>query len=201
MEAGVLGEGREDDIPGFLIPRLWLEYSGSSAEGDRDSLPLMAKVVDHNALDVKSLARLLLRIDGIMEEPLSRWAGEKVYATHLSLELIAAGRLEEGFALLEDAGASGDEGALWTLARLYRRAKEFDAYARVVEAMDDHFVESCVEKAKYHEHLRRDPAAALACAEKAFGILGSAGQTLDVSIGIKEALERRKARLISKLGE
>jgi hypothetical protein len=201
MEAGVLGEGREDDVPGFLIPRLWLEYSGSSAEGARDSLPLMGKVVDHNALDVKSLARLLLRIEGIMKEPLSRWAGEKVYAPQLSLELIAAGRPEEGFALLEDAGSSGDEGALWTLARLYRRAKDFEAYARVVEAMDDSTIESCIEKAKYHEHMRKDPAAALACAEKALGILGLAGQMPGYRIGIREALERRKARLISKLSE
>ncbi|MHB9151029.1 MAG: ribonuclease H-like domain-containing protein [Spirochaetales bacterium] len=198
LEAGVLGEGRVDDVPGFLIPRLWLEYSGSPGETDRNSLSSMGKVVEHNALDVKSLARLLLRVEGIMEDPLSRWAGEKVYAPHLSLELIAAGRTEEGFALLEDAGANGDERALWTLARLYRRAREFEAYARIVEAMSDQWVESCVEKAKYQEHLRKDPAAALACAEKALAMLGSATRSPASGIGIREALEKRKARLESK---
>lgn len=199
MEEEVLGEGRVDDIPGFLIPRLWLEYSGSRGGATKESLDFMEKVANHNALDVRSLARLFLRVEGIMAEPLARWAKDRVYAPHLSLELVAAGRSGEGLALLEEAGADGDEAALRVLARLYRGKKDFEAYRRVVEAMDERDIESCVEKAKYYEHMRKDPAMALALAEKALSLLGVAGQARNNRSRLRERLEKRRARLLLKL--
>jgi len=212
MELAVLGEGREDDVPGFLIPRLWLAYSGA-AVADVDaleaSLAAMGKVADHNLLDVRSLARLFLRVEGIMKEPCVRWESERVYVPHLAMELMAADRSEEGYALLEEGAAAGDHGALKLLFRFYKRAGDMEACGRVIAAMDENSVEGCVEKAKFHEHSRRDPGTALVYAEKAKTILEaevakeaearnpSAPKTDSPE---HEALEKRRARLMRKLG-
>ena len=201
LEAGVLGEEREDDVPGFLIPRLWLDYSKSGRAPGKEALVAMGKVAYHNALDVRSLARLFLKMEGIMKEPLSRWACERVYASHIALELIAAERKEEGYRLLEDAGSSDDRQALYILARLYRRSRDLDAYTKVVQTLDDECIESCIEKAKYHEHLKKDPVAALVFAEKALTLLESAEEKERLKIRLKEALEKRKTRLIRKRGK
>ncbi|MFA6366812.1 MAG: ribonuclease H-like domain-containing protein [Candidatus Hydrogenedentales bacterium] len=212
MEIAVLGEGREDDVPGFLIPRLWLEYSGATAGDSSDaletSLAAMGKVADHNLLDVRSLARLFLRVEGIMKEPCVRWESERVYVPHLAMELLAADRSEEGCALLEEGAAAGDHGALKLLFRFYRKAGDMEACGRVIAAMDENSVEGCIEKAKFHEHSRRDPGTALAYAEKAKAILeAKAAQETEIRAPgapktdspEREALEKRRARLMRKL--
>ncbi|HWR11600.1 MAG TPA: ribonuclease H-like domain-containing protein [Rectinemataceae bacterium] len=213
MEIAVLGEGREDDVPGFLIPRLWLDYSGATA-ADSDaletSLAAMGKVADHNLLDVRSLARLFLRVEGIMKEPCVRWESERVYVPHLAMELMAADRSEEGYTLLEEGAAAGDHGALRLLFKFYRKAGDLEACGRVIAAMDEHSVEGCIEKAKFHEHVRRDPGTALAYAEKAKAILEVevAQETEIRNQGApktdnpeREGLEKRRARLLRKLGK
>lgn len=197
LEAGLLGEPREDDVPGFLIPRLWLEYSGSAGAMGGDSLEAMEKVVGHNLRDVRSLAKLFMRIEGIMAEPEKRWAEERVHAPRLAFELIAAGRREEGIGVLEEAGSRGDGAALRCLARLYRKAGEEEACGRIVALMKGRSVEDCVEMAKYHEHLEKDWAAALRCTEKAIELLGRDFRGGDIA----EALERRSIRLERKLGK
>jgi uncharacterized protein YprB with RNaseH-like and TPR domain len=54
-----LGAPRQDDVPGFLIPRLWLDFIKAGTRTG-ESLSLMERVVEHNSLDVRSLARLFL---------------------------------------------------------------------------------------------------------------------------------------------
>jgi len=205
LESAVLGEGREDDVPGFLIPRLWLDYSASCPNPAEESLAAMERIAAHNVLDVRSLARLFLRIDGIIAEPERRWAEEKVYVRHLALELMAAGRSREAFSILEAAGSDGDQGALRLLARLYRREDNLEAYERVVESMDEGSLEGCVEKAKLYEHGKKNPWLALGHTQRAIEILmsGVEGAGSDHAGGSRlellEALEMRRARLARKM--
>lgn len=205
LEAAVLGEEREGDVPGFLIPRLWLDYSASCPNPAEESLTAMEKIAAHNVLDVRSLARLFLRIDRIIAEPERRWADERVYVRHLALELSAAGRSREAFAILEAAGSDGDQGALRLLARLYRREGSLDAYERTVESMDEGSVEGCVEKAKLYEHGKKNPRLALKHTQRAIDILTSGGEETggdSIHSSLLEslhALERRKARLERKM--
>jgi len=196
LEANVLGEAREEDVPGFLIPRLWLEYSGSTGNPGGESLAAMERVARHNALDVRSLARLFLRIEGVMKEPVRRWADERVNSHNLAMELVAAGRREEGFAILEEDGSGGNQAALRQLARLYRRSGKMDDYERVVGAMDFDSAEGCIEMAKFHEHVKRDAKTALAFAERALLLSGSRG---GIAIGDEEALGKRLRRLRGKM--
>ena len=236
LESAVLGEEREGDVPGFLIPRLWLDYAAGgpsgrgksacrgesscggepSAKGEpgEESAAAMEKIVEHNARDVISLARLFLRIDGIMAEPLGRFFPERVYVPNLALDLIAVGRVDEGRRILEEAGAGGDIASLLFLARLHRREGRIEEYGRIVAAVDERTVEACVEKAKYREHARKDPRGALACAERALAILEA--QRMDEEEAGKGAgfarkwarrrkteagLKARRDRLMRKIGE
>ena len=203
MEASVLGEQRVGDIPGFMIPGLWLEYSASAASGP-GTIESMGRIADHNALDVVSLARLFLRIERIMAQPELRWAADKVYAPRLAAELMALGREVEGLSILEASGAEGDQAALLLLARLSRRRRDLDAYERAVLALDVGSLAGLVERAKLFEHVRRDAASALRCAELAARLLNETGGGaggLDPSRRGEalEALARRTARLERKL--
>ena len=211
LEVAVLGEGREGDVPGFLIPRLWLDYSASCPNPAEESLAAMEKIAAHNVLDVRSLARLFLRIDGIIAEPERRWAEGKVYVRHLALELVAAGRSREAFSILEEAGSNGDQGALRLLAKLYRREGSLESYERIVESMDEGSVEGCVEKAKLYEHGKKNPGLALKHTQRAIDLLRVAEEEVkDDFIGgsrfespkppeCRQALERRRMRLTRKL--
>lgn len=227
MESAVLGEEREGDVPGFLIPRLWLDYAAcAGGEPPGELLAMMERIAEHNARDVISLAKLFMRIDGIMTDPLRRFSSERVYVPHLALELIAAGRVDEGRKILEDAGADGDDVALLFLARLHRRERRMEEYIRIVAALDEGSIEACVEKAKYLEHFRKDSAGALACAERAFAILkaeqalenqddgGKAGQEAEWRGGavgrarkkarqmrVEDELKVRLRRLARKIGK
>lgn len=203
MEAAVLGEQRIGDIPGFMIPGLWLEYSASAAS-ESETFESMGKIADHNALDVVSLARLFLRIECIMAQPELRWAVDKVCAPRLAAELMALGREAEGLSILEASGAEGDQAALLLLARLSRRRRDFDAYERAVLALDDCSLLGLIERAKLFEHVRRDAASALLYAELAASLLSEGGGEIG---GLNpshrgealEALARRIERLKRKL--
>lgn len=205
LEASVLGEAREGDVPGFLIPRLWLDYSASCPAPNEESIETMGKIADHNLLDVRSLARLFLRVERIMTRPEALWSAEKACGRQLALELAAAGRSQAAFAILEEAGAEGDQAALRLLARLYRREGRLEDYERVVESMDGDSVEGCVEKAMLYEHLKKNPELALGQARRALEMLGDscregpASEAMRRHLERKQDLERREARLVRKM--
>ena len=205
MESSVLGEQRVGDIPGSMIPAIWLEYSaGGAGARSPETIEAMGKIAEHNALDVVSLARLFLRVERIMAEPERRWAADRVHAPRLAAELMAMGREAEGFSILEACGAEGDQTALLLLARLRRRRRELDAYERAVLAMEADSLMGLLERAKLFEHIKRDYMAALSCAERAAELLNEApGEIAELKLSRRgealEALARRKERLRRKL--
>lgn len=193
LEVSVLGEGREGDVPGFLIPRLWLDYSAPCPQPAAESVASMGKIADHNVLDVRSLARLFLRIERIMARPERLWSVEKVCNGQLALELLAAGRSQAAFSILEEAGSDGDQTALRLLSRLYRHQGMFGDYERVVQSMDESRLEGCIEKAKLYEHRQKHLELALGYTRKAIEIFDGS------RVEIHEALQRRLKRLIRKM--
>jgi tetratricopeptide (TPR) repeat protein len=164
----------------------------------------MARIAEHNALDVVSLARIFLRVERIMAEPERRWATDKVHAPRLASELVAQGREAEGLAILEASGAEGDQASLLLLSRMRRRRREFDAYERAVLALDGESLLGLVERAKLYEHRKRDYGRALECAERAERmLLEGGGEISDGRIPRREealeSLARRLERLRLKL--
>lgn len=208
LETGLFGKPRWNDVPGFLIPRLWLDFSATSASASSDpamryarerALPDMARIAEHNALDVASLARLSVRMAGILEDPCGRWEGQRADPVRLSLLLLRQERRKEALEILEEASLAGDRKARLLAARLFRRERDREACARIVAGMRAESIEEHLELAKYYEHLAGNLEAALASTENAISLAGQVPESVTSVMPLMEALDRRKTRLERKL--
>ncbi len=196
LEREVLGVERPDDVPGAFIPALYFDFlrTGRSAP--------LRRVLDHNRADVLSLVALLgwfaLALEGRDGLTVRPW------------ELAGLGRLWERVDVERAAGcyraalAAGLTGALGDWARLRlawwekRRARWESACALWEEASQgDRFdARPWEELAKFHEHRRRDLAAARAVVGSALGLARAA----EAPARILEAFAYRLARLDRRLG-
>lgn len=202
LEMSILGHSREADVPGAEIPRLWLDYSRMMAASEVPSelMMKMELVCSHNRTDILSLARLVLHIQKLYEDP-HRYlslhsAGASLDTRRLARHLIALGRIEEGLALLEESAAEGDEEALLLLARQYQSCGDRLNQARVLSALGADSYRACVEKAKFAEHVEKDYEKALDLALRAARI----AQTDSLSIAHRENCEKRIRRIRRKMG-
>jgi len=208
LERTLCGFEREGDVPGFEIPDRYFRYVRTG-----DARPLEG-VLEHNRLDLLSLALLTARAAQLVEDgpPAVRTAREAVGLGRLYQ---VAGRLDEarrcfGLACGLDAGApsvplpAGGDGAelradaLSSFARLSRRARFFDDAAAAWSCLltlpgcPAAVVREAAEAlAVHHEHRRHDPLSAR----------GFALQSLQMPLTAsrREALHHRVARLDRKL--
>lgn len=190
VENIALGIERGEDIPGALIPRLWLDFS-SCPEGDPaypELLRGMELVVSHNAWDVSSLIRLMLRVDRLYTDPLEGWRSLGVDPVRLARHLSRIGMADAAADLLEEAGAEGNQDALAILLGRYRAESLTDECRRVARAMDGSSAAACVAKAKFLEHAEKDFRGALECALSACAMLKERQE--------REGADTRRARRI-----
>lgn len=191
LERELLGVRREGDVPGADVPHLWFRFI---RDGDARG---MAKVLQHNRLDILSLAALAALAaswvsDGGAEDPRDVWSLARALDQARDAE-----RSEAAFRRAADDDSSPWRGAaLLELARRARRRGATDeegvALERAAEGGDPHALR---QLAIHLEHRRRDPAAALEAAGRALEALmagdGDAVLALD--------LRRRLARLALKV--
>ena len=208
LERTQCGFEREGDVPGFEIPDRYFRYVRTG-----DARPL-AGVLEHNRLDLLSLALLTARAAQLVEDgpPAVRTAREAVGLGRLYQ---LGGRVDEArrcFALacgLDEsapgvplpAGGDGAElraDALSSFARLSRRARFFDDAAAAWACLltlpgcpDAILREAAQALAVHHEHRRRDPLSARGFALQSL--------QLPLSASRREALHHRVARLDRKL--
>jgi len=166
LEQQVLGAWRKDDVSGCEIPQRYFQFVRSG-----NAKPI-AGVLDHNRLDLVSLAGLTSRLLEIVRggpdyadnarEALALGhvyaranAGERaIGAYERAVTLSAASRSRRAPRLTADA--------LRALAVSYRRARRFDEAARCWTALIEHGCSSEAEReaiealAIHHEHRRRD---------------------------------------------
>ena len=168
LEENVLEAPRTvEEVPGFEIPFLYFDYLRSG-----DAAPLKG-VFYHNAMDVVAMAALLSHVSGILAEP-------HTHPHEFGLDVVALAKLFEDLGRWEDAARLYERGleigvpeadfpaALQRLSTLQRRRGDLEAAVRLWErAAADGHVYAAVELAKYHEHRRRDPQAALEWARRA----------------------------------
>ncbi len=195
LEREVLGLEREDDVPGALIPALYFDFLRF-----RRTAPLR-RVFSHNRADVLSLATLLAWFARVLDG-----GADPALAP---VELAGLGRLwervdpERGAACYRRALAAGLDGEAahrvrLRLARWEKRRACWEAACALWEEaarsalFDPHPWE---ELAKYHEHRRRDLAAARAVVAAALDLAVAAG----VSDRVLDAFVRRRARLERRL--
>jgi hypothetical protein len=190
LEEEVLEKSRMDDIPGFLIPRIWLDY------GKSESSETMFKVFEHNVRDIQSLSELFICMDRILEDPVEAGYRHRVNIPRLVRVLMDQSRVEEGLNVLRCFGADGDQGALRMLARYCRRIGDHDGYVWAVTSLGNSDWKSCIEKAKFYEHEKKDFLVALEHSVKGAEL---AAQSVRLRPQLADALKKRICRLEEKI--
>ncbi|MCG0237893.1 MAG: ribonuclease H-like domain-containing protein [Firmicutes bacterium] len=201
LEAAVLGEHRDGDIPGEQIPRLYFEYLRTGAAAPLE--PVLA----HNRLDILSLVALAGYLGHAAADPVAAAPGGVPLT---GAELLAMGRwlleLGEPLAAARALEAALDRGLPGPyvaaghrlLAAAYKRLAWYDkalAHWQLLAQEGRYSYEACVELAKYYEHRARDYPRAREVAQAALERL----QRQRLLAGLGEAPDPRWAREVAEL--
>ena len=155
----------QEEVPGWLVPEIYKDYLRTG-----DARPLSG-VFYHNAVDVLSLAGLFVHISKMLDQPLQNSMED--------LDLAAIGTIFEDMGSFEAAkeiyarcmsNALPEEIYLRTLRRLanlFKKELRWEEAVTVWEKLSDQDLYSCIELAKYYEHIARDPHKAIIWAQKA----------------------------------
>jgi uncharacterized protein YprB with RNaseH-like and TPR domain len=153
IERRVLGVRRREDIPGFEIPGVYLDFLRSGEEGR------LRLVFEHNLQDLDSLFRLFFLCNEILVSERS-----PVPADQTALGSYLVKRMDDrGVLRLEMSFRSGDMRAAQILSLFYKRRQRWREAVAVWRKMaaQAQSLFAVVELAKYYEHRRREPGAAL----------------------------------------
>lgn len=162
VESQVLGIDRGPDIDGSLIPATFFHLARTGQPGR------MPAVVDHNAQDIMTLSLLLRHLSEVAADPLgcgrvNHWAEfaavSRWLETRRELEL-AVTALERALERCNDR-TGAEERLLLRLASLHKKRRHWPAAVSIWEDLRGRVRGCWIELAKYHERVRRDPAAAL----------------------------------------
>lgn len=192
LEHRILGAPRTSDVPGMQIPDLYFRYLRT---GDGRGL---ARVAEHNRLDLLALMGVAAALAEALEDPLSGRRPEEDYG--LGRMLAAMGHGETGRALLARAlegplPVQSRRPALLHLARLQRREGDRHGAANLWNQVLDEepaHPEAAEEMAKHLEHQVRDYRGALILVERVLG-------RRDLTASRRQGLERRRERLRRRL--
>lgn len=220
LEREIFQMRRVSDVPGALVPRIYLEY----LKGIRRSQ--IVPVIDHNAQDIASTAALfplfcrLARSpeDPLLENPVSQ-LGLAAWARRRKDEAEGLAAMERAVLLSRDPRE--EQSLALKIAREYRRLERYadcvqiwkERTATAMDAMDLSLV--CIEAAKHFEHDGKDFAEALRWVELALERWGKSrrdrqrdffgGGPEEADLSPEErmvaALEHRRNRLERRLGK
>jgi uncharacterized protein len=154
-EAELLHVTRHDDLPGAAVPEVW---SALVRRGELRDLP---RVLQHNRIDLLTLAVLLPALSAVFASPQDALVAQ---ADPLAIARHHERRGDDASALAHLLAAEGrlDPDGLLALARLHRRAGDLERAVDLWQELAGQDVPSALEHlAKYHEHVRRDPSTAL----------------------------------------
>lgn len=195
LEEAVLGQTREDDLPGAQVPQRYFDYLKTG------EFALLEDVLRHNFQDVVSLAQLTAHLCAVYRQPERLAHEEDLYS--VGRTLLRGGRIQQGRACMRIIGC----GSLGAQARMhladsYRHEREWSEAVAVWQAMiasGEGGAQPYLSLAKYYEHVERDTRRALACARGALtcaintaSITGSEAQ-MDAIYKRIQRLQRRLA--------
>jgi uncharacterized protein len=199
LEQNLCGHVREGDVPGFEIPSRYFQFVRT---GDARG---MEAVLEHNRLDLVSLAMLTARASQLLEDGPA--------AAHTAREALGMGRLYERAGMSDDARAAYARSAECGDADSATRAEAWRAYA-VLSRRERRFDEAATAWRRIL-NLRRCPEAVLREASEALAVhhehrvrdLNAARTfalqllTLQSTRSRHEATQHRLARLDRKLSD
>jgi uncharacterized protein YprB with RNaseH-like and TPR domain len=200
LEENILGQQRDNDIPGAQIPAVYFKYVQ-----DRDATEIM-RVIKHNETDIVSMISLLVKISSMLKEPDSRRVGD-YELLGLGSMFEAAGEQETVVECYERCLQAESpvvrEQASKRLGLLYKRNRDYVNAVRhwhnMVSREGSLDIYPLIELAKYYEHRAIDYTRAIQLAETAMNRILSIGirngRDLD---DLKKRLERLKRKASPK---
>ncbi len=201
LETEILGVQRaEADVPGWLIPTLYVEYTRS---GDAREMP---RIFYHNAQDILSLVTLAARLCDLLAAPPlqeGHLPGEDLYGlARFFQESEQLAEAEAAYGQAADTSSSSEVRrlAMRDLAYLLkgqgRRQEALPWWQRLVET--DGEVYACEELAKHYEWHKEDLSQAVVWTRRGIALV-EAWTPSPQRREILAALEHRLARLRRKL--
>ncbi len=196
IERQVLGCGREDDLPGSLVPERFFHYL---KVGD---FSLLEDVLRHNLLDIITLGKLLVALARVFDQPEQQSFAEDIFSAGRSLARDGQRGLARRCFQVASVGALSEQARVH-LALAHRGDRQFAEATAVYQQMiasGQGGLMPYIELAKIAEHRARDYAGALTYTEAAMARL-TLRQRLGGEVDAQAlcALERRQQRLIKKL--
>ena len=196
LETVILGKPRVDDLPGSEVPQRYFEYLKTRQES------LLEDILAHNAQDIATLCVLLSHMAEMYEHPEEVRFSEDVYSMGRSLEKLDHPEEARRCYRLAARGRMGTP-ASEALAHSYRRSGDRKSAAEIWLQMvrtRRGGVRPYIELAKYEEHFRRDPRAALEWTEKALMVISEAALREETTVQeTRNELQYRRRRLKRKL--
>lgn len=163
LEEAVMGQTREDDLPGALVPQRYFDFLKTR------EFALLDDVLRHNLQDVQSLAQLTAHLCTAYRSPERLSHPEDMLG--VGRTLLRGGRIQQGRAVLKILGRSSiSSQAHMHLAASYKRDRDWAEAAetcRTMIARGEGGAWPYIELAKYYEHVAKDPEQALKCAKGA----------------------------------
>ncbi len=201
LEQDVLGLQREQDLPGWRIPRAYFDYMVDGRAG------LVAGAFKHNEIDVVSMLALMGRIADILDDPTGREGTNAQDQLGTARFLVDLGQTAKAKHCLEQEVQRAPNGEalplLRALGHLCRRQGAYDEsldhwvrLARTAPAFD---AEAFEQAAKLNEHRRRDYAEALRWTAEALARVPK-GTRMEEAFLHREARLRRRMRHAAREG-
>ena len=208
IEREVLGLHRQGDVPGYLIPQLWLNYLDS-----RDARPL-APVFYHHEMDILSLValagylaqRLAKDNDVSFHHAEDRLSVVRLYVKNKEYDsaITAAQQFLESSQVKDDLRRE----CLALLGQSCKRTGLFEEMVAAWVLMHEEFPEdthAAAELAKYREHQERNYTDAIKICKETLTRIEKNATPLDFSIsalrGRLARLEKKQARLRARSEE
>ncbi|MCX6614184.1 MAG: ribonuclease H-like domain-containing protein [Acidobacteria bacterium] len=170
LERQILGHERVGDVPGEMIPQLYFDFL-RTGRADR-----LKAVLEHNALDILSLAFLAGVIPVAFDDPLACQLTHGAELSGLARWLAAQDRLDEAAVLYRRAidAQMSDElmfRCLWELGLIEKKqsriSEALTIWTDLAQSKNPYRADSLVELAKHYEHTEKNLFMALECASEA----------------------------------
>ncbi|MEK6256199.1 MAG: ribonuclease H-like domain-containing protein, partial [Chloroflexota bacterium] len=200
LEEHILGEKRtEDDVPGWMIPAMYLDYIRS---GDGRELQ---GVFYHNAMDILSMAALTNQAAHMLADPLNGNVEHGEDLASLGMLFEDMGQIDKASQTMKQAldlelPTELYQRTLMRLARLHKRKENHDdAISLWWQAAADRQIYAHEELAKFYEHREHNFNEAIQWCNSAIAILKSSDVPRHEQVFWEPEFEHRLARLIGKL--
>ncbi len=196
IEENILGNVRQDDIPGFMIPKAYLDYLDTRETNE------MERIIRHNEWDIAAMSALLLQISKLFLDPIGN--GDASELLGIARELERNDRIMEAAECYEACIRSAPNRSLKIEAKkriAYMKKRHvgpgeaMDLWLDLADEQGSMLLFPFIEMAKYFEHKSKDFQNALDCTDKAIQM----AKMRKTSSNLLEDLLKRRRRLIRKL--